>query len=344
MRREEQISTMHNAPFRVALAQVAPVFLDRTATLEKACELMVDAGHAGARLIVFPAAFIPGYPEWIWSIPPGEEPLLNELYRHLLANAVSIPSETTDRLCRIAQRARITVVMGMSERDTENSGTTCYNTLLYINAQGRIVGKHRALVLTGAERLVWAQGDGTTLQVHQFPFSTMSGLIGGEHYLPLARYALYAWGTQLYIAAATEHGEPWLSTLRHIAKEGCVFVLGCGMILHTGDIPESYQFKQFSSPRKRAWLHRGDSVIANPDGEFIAGPLREQEGILYAEIDPRQMSGPRWMFDAAGHGARPDIFHLTIQRELPAIIQAPEMRSGREGETSQERKPPLPGL
>jgi nitrilase len=213
MRREEQMLTMHNAPFRVALAQVAPVFLDRTATLEKACELMVDAGHAGARLIVFPAAFIPGYPEWIWSIPPGEEPLLNELYRHLLANAVSIPSETTDRLCRIAQRARINLVMGMSERDTENSGTTCYNTLLYINAQGQIVGKHRALVLTGAERLVWAQGDGTTLQVHQFPFSTMSGLIGGEHYLPLARYALYAWGTQLYIAAATEHGEPWLSTL-----------------------------------------------------------------------------------------------------------------------------------
>lgn len=121
-------------------------------------------------------------------------------------------------------------------------------------------------------------------------------------------------------------------------------MLGCGMLLHIDDIPESYQFKQFSSPRKRARLRCGDSVIANPDGEFIAGPLREQEGILYAEIDPRQMSGPRWMLDAAGHDARPDIFHLTIQRELHAILQAPEMRSGREGETSQERKPPLPGL
>jgi nitrilase len=210
--------------------------------------------------------------------------------------------------------------------------------------QPRCVYHPLAKRVTGAERLIWAQGDGTTLQVHQFPFSTMSGLIGGEHYLPLARYALYAWGTQLYIAAATEHGEPWLSTLRHIAKEGRVFVLGCGMILHADDIPESYQFKQFSFPRKRAWLHHGDSVIANSDGEFIAGPLREQEGILYAEIDPRQMSGPRWMLDAAGHDARLDIFHLTIQRELHAILQASEMRSGREGETSQERKPPLPGL
>ena len=209
------MSNAHLAPFMVAVAQVAPVFLDRSATLEKACELIVDAGQAGARLIVFPTAFIPGYPVWIWNIPLGEKSLLNELYGQLLANAVSIPSESTDRLCRIAQRARINVVMGMSERDTESTGTTCYNTLLYINAHGQIVGKHRSLLLTGAERLVWAQGDGSTLQVHKLPLATISGLIGGEHYLPLARYALYAWGTQLYIAAATDASEPWLSTLRH---------------------------------------------------------------------------------------------------------------------------------
>src|SRR5579864_3160775 len=133
------MSNMHNAPFKVAIAQVAPVFLDRAATLEKACELIVDAGHAGARLIVFPAAFIPGYPFWIWSIPPGEKALLNDLHAQLLANAVIIPSETTDRLCRMAQRARLAVVMGMSERDPQSGGATCYNTLLYINAQGHII-------------------------------------------------------------------------------------------------------------------------------------------------------------------------------------------------------------
>jgi nitrilase len=204
---EEHMSNIHNAPLRVALAQAAPFFLDRSATLEKACELIVDAGHAGARLIVFPAAFLPGYPAWVWAIPPDQGGILNELYAQLLANAVSIPGETTDRLCRIAQRAHIHVVMGLTERNSEADGATCYNTLLYIDARGQIVGKHRSLVLSGAERLVWARGDGSTFQVHKLPFGTISGLIGAEHYLPLARYALYAWGTQLYIASAWDHGE-----------------------------------------------------------------------------------------------------------------------------------------
>jgi nitrilase len=330
---------VHHAPFTVAVAQVAPVFLDRTATLEKACELMVDASDAGARLIVFPTAFLPGYPVWAWSIPPGEQSLLSDLYAHLLANAVSIPSDTTDRLCRIAQRARINVVMGMSERDTESSSTTCYNTLLYINAQGHILGKHRSLLLTGAERLVWAQGDGSTLLVHQLPFGTISGLIGAEHYLSLARHALYAWGTQFYIAAATDSGEPWLSTLRHIAREGRVFVIGCGMALRAADIPDSYPFKHRSLAEAGAWIHPGDSGIVNPQGEFIAGPVREREEVLYTEIDPRQASGPRWMLDVAGHDARPDVFHLTIQREPYAILQAQDRQTGPEGEDESSKLP-----
>jgi nitrilase len=179
---------LHKAPFRVAIAQAAPVFLDRAATLEKACELIVDAGHAGARLIVFPAAFLPGYPAWIWSIPPDQRWLLNELRTQLLANAVSIPSDTTDRLCRIAQRARINVVMGISECDSAAGGTTYYNTLLYIDARGQILGKHRSSILSGIETR----------------------------------------------------------------------------------------------------LHPGDSVVVNPNGEYIAGPVREQEMLLYADIDLRQ--------------------------------------------------------
>jgi nitrilase len=278
------MSNVHLAPFTVAVAQVAPLFLDRSATLEKACELIVDAGQAGARLIVFPAAFIPGYPAWIWSIPPGEQPLLNELYAQLLANAVSIPGDTTDRLCRIAQRARINVVMGMSELDTQAGGTTCYNTLLYINAQGQIVGKHRSLLLAGAERLVWTQGDERTLQVHQFSSGTISGLIGEEHYLPLARHALYTGGAQLYIAATTEQSELWLSTLRHIAKEGHVFVLAPGMLLNKRDLLENPSSRRFAASIEGDWIHAGDSAILNPNGEFMAGPVRERETILYAEI------------------------------------------------------------
>ncbi len=314
------MSNVYHAPFTVAVAQAAPVFLDRAASLEKACELIVDAGQAGARLIVFPAAFIPGYPVWVWTTPPGNVLALNELYFEWLANAVSIPSEVTDRLCRIAQRARINVVMGLNERSMEGSGAACYNTLLYIDAQGQILGKHRALVLSGAERLVWAQGDASTLEVYKLPFGKISGLIGGEHYLPLARYALYAWGTQIYIAVNWAYSEPWLSTLRHIAIEGSVFVIGCGVVLHKDDIPEGYQFKQLYTSDTRAWIAPGNSVIVNPDGDFIAGPLREQEDILYMQLDPRQLSGAKWMFDVAGQEARPDIFQLTVHRApLPSL-------------------------
>ncbi len=326
------MSHVHPVPLTIAVAQAAPVFLDRTATLEKACELIVDAGRAGARLIVFPEAFIPGYPVWVWTVPPSETGLLNDLYAQWLANAVTIPSDVTDRLCRIAQHARINVVIGLNECDTEAGGATCYNTLLYIDAQGQLLGKHRSLVLTGAERLVWAQGDGSTLQVHKLPFGVISGLIGGENYLPLARYALYAWGTQIYLAASSEHGEPWRSTLRHIAKEGHVYVIGLGMLLRTEDLPENASVKRFAAASMGPWIHAGDSAILTPDGEFLSGPVREQETILYAQIDPQELCGSKWMLDVAGHDARSDIFQLTVHREHHLIMLTKEAESAENGE------------
>lgn len=234
-----------------------------------------------------------------------------------------IPSETTDRLCRIAQRARINIVMGPNELATETGAATCYNTLLYIDAQGQILGKHRSLVVTDAERLVWAQGDGSTLRVHTLPIATISGLIGAEHYLPLARHALYAWGTQIYLATTWDRGEPWLSTVRHIAKEGRVFVLSCGMALHTDDILASNSVKQLNSDGIGTWLHPGDSVIVNPNGEFIAGPVREKEEILYAEVDPSQLCESGWMLDGVTHDARPDIFQLTVLHNEERISTLP---------------------
>ena len=138
--------------------------------------------------------------------------------------------------------------------------------------------------------------------------------------MPLARYALYAWGTQIYVAATWDRGEPWLSTLRHIAKEGRLFVIGCGMPLRTADIPDRFAFKQRFYQEAGEWINAGDSAIVNPDGEFIAGPLREAEGLLYAEVDPAQMRGPKWMLDVAGHYARPDVFRLTVHRDARPIL------------------------
>ncbi len=311
----------NSATFKVAAVQATPVFLDREATIDKACELIATAGSEGARLIVFPEAFIPTYPEWVWGIPPGEQGLLNELYSELLTNSVTIPSDATDRLCEAARLANAYVVMGMSERNVEASGASLYNTLLYIDAQGEILGKHRKLVPTGGERLVWAQGDGSTLQVYDTPLGKLGGLICWENYMPLARYAMYAWGTQIYVAATWDRGQPWLSTLRHIAKEGRVYVIGCCIAMRKDDIPDRYSMKQKFYAEMDEWINIGDSVIVNPEGEFIAGPVRKQEAILYAEIDPRMVQGPKWMLDVAGHYARPDVFQLTVHTDERRMIR-----------------------
>jgi nitrilase len=311
----------NNATFKVAAVQATPVFLDREATLDKACDLIAAAGNEGARLVVFPEAFIPAYPDWVWAIPSGEEGVLNELYAELLSNSVTIPSDATDRLCRAARLANAYVVMGMSERNVEASGASLYNTLLYIDAQGEILGKHRKLVPTGGERLVWAQGDGSTLQVYDTPLGKLGGLICWENYMPLARYTMYAWGTQIYVAATWDRGQPWLSTLRHIAKEGRVYVIGCCIAMRKDDIPDRYAMKQKFYAEADEWINIGDSAIVNPEGQFIAGPVRKQEEILYAEIDPRQMQGPKWMLDVAGHYARPDVFQLTVHTDVRQMIR-----------------------
>ncbi len=310
-----------SAPYKVAAVQATPVFLDREATIDKACDLIATAGREGARLIVFPEAFIPSYPEWVWGIPPGEQGLLNELYAELLTNAVTIPSDATDRLCKAAKLANAYLVMGMSERNVEASGASLYNTMLYIDTQGEILGKHRKLVPTGGERLVWAQGDGSTLKVYETPLGKLGGLICWENYMPLARYAMYAWGTQIYVAATWDSGQPWLSTLRHIAKEGRVYVIGCCIAMRKDDIPDSYSMKQKYYADMDEWINIGDSAIINPEGHFIAGPVRKQEEILYAEIDPRMVQGPKWMLDVAGHYARPDVFQLTVHTDVREMLR-----------------------
>ena len=311
---------MNPEPFKVAAAQAAPVFLDRGATVAKACDLIAAAAAGGARLVVFPESYIPTYPDWVWAVPPGEYGVLRDLYAEFLANSVTIPSDDTRRLCEAARRAHIYVVMGLSERNVEASGASLYNTLLYIDAQGNIMGKHRKLVPTGGERLVWAQGDGSTLDVYDTPLGRLGGLICWENYMPLARYALYAWGTQLYVAATWDRGGTWLSTLRHIAREGRCYVIGACIPMRRDDIPDRYPMKVRFYENASEWINIGDSAIVNPDGEFIAGPSRMKEELLYADIDPRQFAGPKWMLDVAGHYARPDVFQLSVRKDARPML------------------------
>lgn len=313
--------------FKIAAVQSAPVFMDRDATVAKACAMIAQAAQNGARLVVFPEAFIPTYPLWVWAMPPNQGRMLSDLYAKLLEQAVTIPSPATDELCQAAKQAGVYIVMGLNERNSEASNASLCNTLLYINPEGEVMGKHQKLVPTGPERMVWAQGDPSTLEVYETALGVLGGLICWENYMPLARYALYAWGVQIYLAPTWDQGEPWLSTLRHIGKEGRVYVVGCCIALRKVDIPDRFAFKEQYYADAGEWINQGDSAIVNPSGGFMAGPLNKEEGILYAELDPQWPRGAKWNLDVAGHYARPDVFQLTVRRDARPLISTDETPS-----------------
>ncbi len=306
--------------FVVAAAQLPPVFLDRSATLEKACDLIAEAGKNDARLIVFPEAFFPAYPDWVWLLRGGDVGELNDLYAELIENAVAIPDDVTARLCQAARKAKINVVMGLNERNQEASNASLYNTLLYIDDTGEILGRHRKLIPTGGERTVWAQGDGSTLEVYDTSIGRLGGLICWENYMPLARAAMYAWGTQIYVAPTWDRGDMWVTSLQHIAKEGGMYVIGCCMSLHVDDIPDRLAFKQYYAEGTE-WINTGHSCIVDPGGKIIAGPLVAQKGILYGEVNLKRIRASKRMFDVAGHYARPDVFKFAVNRDPNPMME-----------------------
>ncbi len=295
----------------VAAVQAAPVFLDKKKTVEKACALIAEAARNGAQLVVFPETFISGYPDWVWVVPNSNRAVLDELYYLLIENAVTIPDAATRLLCQAAKAAGINVVMGIHERNAEASGASLYNTLLYINTKGEILGRHRKLIPTGGERLIWAGGDGTTMKAFQTTVGKMGGLICWENYMPLARQAMYEQGVQIHVAPTWDSSENWLQSLRHIAREGGMFVIGCCTALRMSDIPDRYEFKKFY-PEGKDWINPGNSCIIDPKGNYLAGPVKASEEILYAEIDYRLIAAAKRAFDAAGHYARPDVFNFSV--------------------------------
>jgi nitrilase len=308
-------------PFTVAAVQASPVFLDTNSSANKACGLIAEAANAGAKIVVFPEAFIPGYPDWVWVIPPGVKgALLAEMNAALIQNSVTIPDDTTRQLCKAAKSAKVHVAIGVHERNAEASGSSVYNTLLFIDDKGEIIGKHRKLMPTAAERLVWAQGDGSTLNVYDTPFGKLGGLLCWENFMPLARTALYAQGEQIHVAPTWDSSEGWLVTMRHIAKEGGMFVINCCQAIRMDEIPDKYEFKSLY-PEGKEWINRGNSCIVNPKGEFIAGPIAEKQEILYAEIDLNEIADVKWRFDATGHYARPDVFKFTVNRAPNPMVE-----------------------
>lgn len=300
-----------NQKVTIAAAQLTPIFLDKEKTVKKACKAIQEAGEKGAELIVFPEAFISGYPDWVWLIPNSKGADLNELYLKLVENAVSVPDDATSQLCKAAKKAGIHVVMGMHERNSETSGTSLFNSLLFIDDKGLIVGKHRKLIPTGGERLIWAQGDGSSLKSYNTSFGKIAGLICWENFMPLARNAIYESGAQILATPTWDKSPNWLQSMQHVAREGGLFVVSSCMALKIDDIPDQYEFKKLY-PEGREWINVGNSTIIAPNGQILAGPLEAEEGILYAEIDLQQIIKAKRMFDAVGHYSRSDVFTFDV--------------------------------
>jgi nitrilase len=311
--------TQKNQQIKVAVVQAAPVLFDREATVEKACCLIERAADQGAQLILFPEAFIPAYPRGLafGTVVGSRSPVGRRVWQRYWENTVEVPGPTTLRLGEAAKKANVYLAIGVIERDAARSTGTLYCTLLYFGPDGRFLGKHQKLKPTGGERLIWGEGDGSTLTVIQTEIGSIGGLICWENYMPLARMAMYNKGVELYLAPTADARNIWQATLRHIACEGRCFVLGCNQYMTKEMYPDDLkELKELDEQPEI--MCRGGSVIISPQGKVLAGPLYEQEGILFADLDLGAIARSKFDFDVVGHYARPDVFQLTVN-EKPSI-------------------------
>lgn len=304
------------SPIRVAVVQTGSVLFDRQATIEKAVQLIQEAGQNGAQLVLFPEALIPGYPRGLsfGMVVGSRTEEGRELWSRYWQNSVDIPSSATKTLGEAAHSAGVHLAIGVIERDSQISGSTLYCSLLYFDPQGNILGKHRKLKPTGSERLIWGEGDGSTLTVLPTELGRIGGLICWENYMPLARMAMYSKGVEIYLAPTADQRETWQATMRHIACEGRCFVLGCNQFVTKDMYPLSLQEHPDLTSQADV-MCRGGSVIISPLGEVLAGPLYDQEGILYADLDMGEIVRSKVDFDAVGHYSRPDVFQLMINEQ-----------------------------
>jgi len=308
---------------KLALVQKTPAFLDKEKTIQLAVACIEEAAGNGADLVVFTECFIPGYPTWIWRLRPGTDWNTSEaLHQRLSGNAVNMDSNDLDPLYEAARKYQLTIVCGIEERDSNLSQSTLYNTVITIGPDGNLLNKHRKLMPTNPERMVWGFGDATGLKVVNTNAGRIGSLLCWENYMPLARYALYAQGVEIYIAPTYDSGESWLGTMQHIAREGCCWVIGCGNIMKANNIPEDFPDKSVLYPDDDEWINPGDSVVVAPGGDIVAGPMNKEAGILYHELDLEKVRIAKRALDVVGHYSRPDIFqlHVNSQAQSPCVF------------------------
>jgi nitrilase len=301
-----------DAPVKVACVQAEPVILDRERTVDKLVGLAAEAAGHGASLLVFPEAFIPVYPSSTWAkaFAGWGDDRAKDVFALLAAQAVAVPGEAADRIGEAAREHGVWIVTGVTETDPERPGTL-YNTLLYHGPDGRLALRHRKLVPTNHERLVWGQGDGGGLRAIPTELGRIGGLICWENYMPLARFSLYESGVEIYIASTADDSDAWQSTLIHIARESRAFVVAPSHFQRASSYPDDFPLRD--ELEGLDVIGRGGSAILAPDGSYLAGPLYNEEGVLYADLDPAVLLSERQRFDPAGHYHRPDVLRLKVK-------------------------------
>jgi nitrilase len=317
-----------NRPVQVACVQVEPVILDREATLDKLERVAAEAAGNGAELVVFPETFVPIYPSsrWAKAFAGWQNAAAKETFVRIAQNSVAIGSPAERRLAACAQELGIWLVTGVNEVEPERPGTI-YNALLYHSPAGELALHHRKLVPTNHERLVHGQGDGRGLHAVETGFGRLGGLICWENYMPLARTALYQSGVELYVASTADDADAWQATIVHIARESRAYVIAPAHFQRAASYPADFPLA--SELEGAGTIGRGGSAIVAPDGSYLAGPLYDEEGVLYAELDPSRLLAERQRFDPVGHYSRPDLLELTVRGDDATTSRRPSARSSR---------------
>jgi nitrilase len=306
----------------VACAQVEPAVLDREATLDRLESVAAEAAAKGAELVVFPETFVPVYPSSAWAkaFAGWQDPRAKQTFARLAQESVAVGSAAEWRIAAAAKELGVWIVTGVNEVEAERPGTI-YNTLLYHSPAGELALHHRKLVPTNHERLVWGQGDGRGLHAVETGFGRVGGLICWENYMPLARVALYESGVEIYVASTADDGDAWQPTLVHIARESRAYVVAPAHFQRESAYPDDFPLRDEIAGA--GTIGRGGSAILAPDGSYLAGPLYDEEGILYAELDPARLLAERQRFDPVGHYSRPDVLQLAVRGDDSAPAARP---------------------
>ncbi|RKQ31392.1 carbon-nitrogen hydrolase family protein [Oceanobacillus halophilus] len=305
---------------RIAAIQAAPILFDIEESLEKAATLTKEAANMGADIVVFPESYLPAYPRGMnfGAIIGSRTESGRKDFTRYVENSVIVPSKETEFLGKIAKENDVYLIMGITERDNEWSDTTLYCTVLFFAPDGTLLGKHRKLKPTASERLIWGEGDGSTMPVFDTPFGKIGALICWENYMPLARANMYAKGVHIYLAPTADARESWQSTLRHIAMEGRCFVIGVNQYVTKSMYPDNLAcYSELDTAPEE--MSKGGSAIVHPLGEYIVEPCWGKEEILLTELDLDQITNAKFDFDPVGHYARNDVFQLQVNEKKQKV-------------------------